>query len=64
MESILVYETDSFKLYAEQSKRNDVVTIKFTSVWPKARTDRTPHTLFSINLSEEAVDKLADFLAN
>ena len=58
MEQILKQET--FELYAERRVTGEVISVSVYSVWPQARTDRSPHKLFNINLPKEAMDKLGD----
>lgn len=62
MVQILVYETPQYRLYVEKSTRNGLESVTFKSVWPQARTDRSPHTLFNINLPAEAMNKIAAVL--
>ena len=55
-----IYKRPDFELYAERKVTGEVVSVSVYSVWPLARTDRSPHRIFNINLPKEAADKLAD----
>jgi len=41
-----------YELYGERQETGDSVSVNIYSVWPQARTDRSPNKLFSINLSK------------
>ena len=55
-----IFRKPDFVLYADRKVSGEVVSVSVYSVWPMARTDRTPHKLFNINLPKEAMDKLGD----
>lgn len=59
----LVFATPLYELYAERKEIKDVVSITLYSVWPKARTDRSPHKLLNINLPDHAVKALGKYIA-
>ena len=60
MKAILA-RTD-YELYGERQVTGDLVSINIYSVWPQARTDRSPHKLFNINLPKSEMESLADFI--
>jgi hypothetical protein len=60
MKAILV--RPHYELYAERQETVDLVSINIYSVWPQARTDRSPHKIFNINLPKSEMEALADFI--
>jgi len=51
-----------YELYGERQETGDSVSVNIYSVWPQARTDRSPHKIFNINLSRPEMEALADFI--
>jgi len=51
-----------YELYAERTQTDDAVSLNVYSVWPQARTDRSPHKILNINLPKPEMDALADFI--
>ena len=51
-----------YELHAEREQTGDSVSVNIYSVWPQARTDRSPHKILNINLPKPEMDALADFL--
>ena len=51
-----------YELYGERQETGDSVSVNIYSVWPQARTDRSPHKLFSINLPKSEMEALGDFI--
>ena len=52
----------NYELHAERHDAADLVSINIYTVWPHARTDRSPHKILSLNLSNSEMDALADFI--
>jgi len=60
MKAILV--RPDYELYGERQETGDSVSVDIYSVWPHARTDRSPHKIFNINLPKSDMEALADFI--
>ncbi len=62
MAGVVVHQTDNYVLKVERTEQNGLVSVDISSVWPQARTDRSPHKLLNLNLPVESMNKLADAL--
>jgi hypothetical protein len=57
-----IFVRPHYELHAERKQTGDFVSVNIYSVWPQARTDRTPHKILNINLPKSEMDALADFI--
>jgi len=57
-----IFTQPHYELHAERKQTGDSVSINIYSVWPQARTDRSPHKIFNINLPAHEMNALADFI--
>jgi hypothetical protein len=51
-----------YELHAEIMQTGDMVSLNIYSVWPKARTDRSPHRILNLNLPKDAMECLGEFV--
>ena len=51
-----------YELHVDRKEEKNVVSVDVYSVWPQARTDRSPHKLLNLNLPKPEMDALADFI--
>jgi len=57
-----IFVRPHYELLAERKQTGDSVSVNIYSVWPQARTDRSPHKILNINLPKPEMDALADFI--
>lgn len=57
-----IFVRPHYELHAERKQIGDLVSLNIYSVWPQARTDRSPHKLLNINLPEPEMSALADYI--
>jgi len=51
-----------YELYGERLETGDSISVNIYSLWAQARTDRSPHKIFNINLPKADMEALADFI--
>ena len=57
-----IFVRPHYELHAERNETVDLVSINIYSVWPQARTDRSPHKILNINLPKSEMVALANFI--
>lgn len=62
MTTKLIYKKADYELTARMTKHNGVFCLKIFTVWPRARTDTSPHEQISLNLNQEAMCMLGGFI--
>ncbi|HUW46804.1 MAG TPA: hypothetical protein VMW50_13525 [Dehalococcoidia bacterium] len=57
---VLVASRPLFELFVDRKVDGKLVSVSIKSRWPQARTDRSLHQLFQINLTEDEIIRLAE----
>lgn len=61
METI-IYEKHDYIVRVEIKEQRDIFSLQIFSVWPKARTDTSPHKDHGMYLPRESLIKFANFI--
>jgi len=58
----VIYQRLDYILEAEIVDARPGLALNLYTVWPQARTDRSPHRILNINLPKEEMTALGDFI--
>jgi hypothetical protein len=62
MENTMIFHKTELIEFHIDIKPGDITSITISSVWPQARTDRSPHVLLNLNLPPESLKALREAL--
>lgn len=59
---MIFHKTEAIEYHLDKVELDGITSITISSVWPQARTDKSPHKLLNLNLPPESLKALRELL--